>query len=576
MYPDPLFSIRHPESRLNFSDWKLWRDTFEGGSNYRDLYLERWSDRETKREFIRRRAMTPVPAFAKAAIIDVRNNIFQRMGDITRTNGSQSYQRAVLGEYGGVDRKGSAMNSFIGINLLTEMLVMGRAGVFVDAPSVAPLTLRDAATSTPYMYVYRVEDIISWQLESPDKPGQFKSVLLRDYYEQEDSIYGVAIPIGTKVRYRLIWKDEATGRVRYRFLDEDRNNIMTEWSEPDGAVTLDIDDVPFVMPDIGGSLLADAASYQRALLNLSSSDVMWAIRSNFPFLTIQEDFQSPGHHLKDPGGEVENTEELGYGKGRYYGKNTNRPEFIAPPTDPLQASLKLQEKLEDDIRKLVNLAVANKTGTRTESAEAKKLSSQGLEAGLSHIGMVLQNTERKIAELWAKYENTRNPQIANVCYPTRYILKTDEERIDEASSLLDLVERVPGKDMKKQIYSMVAQTLLSGRENSDRIEEVIEDIKRAGYTTSEISYILQAVEAGLCGNELASEALGFREGEVKRAEEDRVKRAIAILAAQTSPEANGQNPASRGVPELDANPQSGVEEQAEGRERKSLEVPLSE
>ena len=85
----------------------------------------------------------------------------------------------------------------------------------------------------------------------------------------------------------------------------------------------------------------------------------------------------------------------------------DRPEFISPSSEPLVASLKLQEKLEDDIRKLVNLAVANKTG-RSISAEAKDMDNQGLEAGLSFIGLILENSERKIAEHWASYEE-KNP-----------------------------------------------------------------------------------------------------------------------------------------------------------------------
>lgn len=35
----------------------------------------------------------------------------------------------------------------------------------------------------------------------------------------------------------------------------------------------------------------------------------------------------------------------------------DRPGFIHPSSEPLLASMKLQEKLEQDIRKLINLAV---------------------------------------------------------------------------------------------------------------------------------------------------------------------------------------------------------------------------
>jgi hypothetical protein len=37
----------------------------------------------------------------------------------------------------------------------------------------------------------------------------------------------------------------------------------------------------------------------------------------------------------------------------------NQPAFINPSSEPLKASMELQAKLEDDIRKLIHLAVAN-------------------------------------------------------------------------------------------------------------------------------------------------------------------------------------------------------------------------
>ena len=64
--------------------------------------------------------------------------------------------------------------------------------------------------------------------------------------------------------------------------------------------------------------------------------------------------------------------------------------------------MELQAKLEDDIRKLIHLAVANTANRAT--AESKSFDNQGLEAGLSYIGLVLEAAERQIAEYWAAYE----------------------------------------------------------------------------------------------------------------------------------------------------------------------------
>src|SRR5690606_27174304 len=98
---------------------------------------------------------------------------------------------------------------------------------------------------------------------------------------------------------------------------------------------------------------------------------------------------------------------------------------------------------------------------------------------------------------------------------------------------------------------------------------VISEIQSAGYTTSQLEHILQSQAAGLVGDELASEALGFRKGEVEKAKKDRTDKAVAVLQAQTAVSGGpggATNPASRGVPELDPNPQSGKEEQAAAKQ----------
>jgi hypothetical protein len=87
--------------------------------------------------------MTPIPTYAKAAINDIRNSLFSRMRDITRRGGSDSYQRAINGLDQGVDRRGSTMNAFLGMKCLTELLVMGRVGVFVDNSQIEGPSLAD-------------------------------------------------------------------------------------------------------------------------------------------------------------------------------------------------------------------------------------------------------------------------------------------------------------------------------------------------------------------------------------------------------------------------------------------------
>lgn len=571
-----IADLRHPDFLFDSTEWEQWRETFAGGEDYRDRYLEKFSANETQPEFDARKECTPIPTFAKAAILDIRNAIFQRLADVSRIGGSKKYQSHTAGEGAGVDRLGASMNSFIGIDVLTEILVMGRCGVYVDAPNKVPSTMAEEARS-PYLYYYRIEDILSWTLDEAAEDGTFKAVLLRDFAISFNTEFdGIELPQGRETRFRLVWKDD-DGVVRCRFYDSDKQVMFFDDSDDSGAIELGIPIVPFLMPTIGDSLLKDVSSYQKALLNLVSGDVNWALKSNMPFLTIQDDLRTVGAHLKTtsdsavPGGQPgQNRKETVGNKGRYYDSGMDRPDFIAPPTDPLLASMKLQEKLEDDIRKLINLAVTNKAGSRTESAEAKKLSSQGLEAGLSYIGTVLRQAEQAISRYWSLYENTKNPITATVSYPDRYILKEDQERIDEAESLLKLADRLPGVDIKKSLNKMVVESLLTGKQDVELIQKIIKQIDSSGYTSSSIEDIIAAQTAGLVSDKLASEALGYQKGEVAKAKADKADRAVAVLQAQTNQmEAKGmENPASRGLPDLDTDPESGVKEKEKVEDKK--------
>lgn len=557
-----IINIRHPQYIRDSLDWELWRDTFEGGEYYRDRYLVKFSNRETDTEFNERKELTPIPTFAKSAVLDVRNNIYQRLVGVSRVGGSKQYREAVQGKEGGVDGEGSSMDAFVGKDVLTELLLMGKVGVYVDAAPPLGETLADT-TFPPYLTYYRVEDILSFSKAPRGKGGEFQSVLLRDWNVTVEGELGngIILPNGSECGYRLIWKDDK-GVVWYKLFDSEGDLKTRPESVEDGAVRTNLKRIPFVLLDIGDSLMKDVASYQRSLLNLSSNDVYYALRSNTPFLTIQRDHYASGDHLKRPEdaeGAVGHAEEVGSGKGRYYGLEEERPGYIAPPTDPLEASMKLQEKLEDNIRHLINLAVSNKSGSRTESAESKKVSQGGLEAGLSFIGLELEAGEKLIAAYWAEYENVSNPKPATVHYPERYTLKSDAERLEEADASLKLVERMPTQELKKVAAKMIVETLVGGKLPQEEIDKINRKIDSNSYILSDPQVTMQAHKAGLVDDMTASEALGYDAKKVvEQAKKDRAERLAATIIAQTPGGGSGvagggapgaTNLAARGLPE---------------------------
>jgi hypothetical protein len=577
--PNRIVDSRHPSTLSGMSDWLLYRQTYRGGAEFRTAYLQQFSTREDATDFYTRREMTPVPTFAKAALNDVRNAIFQRMRDILRRGGSESYQRAITGLDLGVDRRGSTMNAFFGMTLLTELLIMGRVGVYVDAPVISDRpTMVDAYQARPYLYMYATEDLLNWACAQPTDPSAFQSVLLRDTVMEYDQL--TLLPTLTIQRYRLVWIDSATGYVMLQFF-----NLKGEKVGPDGLpspspIQLELRRIPFVMLDIGASLLVDVCFHQIALLNLVSSDVNYALKANFPFLVEQRDMRATGSHLKpaatsdgtaSTGGQAaaDTDQKVGVAHGRAYDKGLTAPAFINPSSETLQASLALQAKLEDDIRKLVNLAVTT-LGTRG-SAESKAMDNQGLEAGLSYIGLLLEGAERQVAEHWAAYEQREisKRQIPTIKYPDRYSLKTDSDRINEAGKLSELMYAVPGRTVKREIAKLVVAALLAGKVDVATIERIEKEIDTAEYTTSDPKIVIEAQQAGLVGEQVASMSLGYAENEYLTAQIDHTARIARIAEAQSSAADTAADtpgdPAARGLPDLSANPAGGRDEKRTSR-----------
>ena len=531
--------------------WKKWRLTYAGGDDFINEYLIKFSEREQTIDFINRKKFTYCPAFAKAAVDNVKNAIFQRIADVTRAGGPDSWVQSCAGKNRGVDLHGSTMNSFIGRKLLVELLTMGKVGVFIDRERKVGVTKADIIDH-PYIYLYKIEDIRSWKYIEGD---EFQTLLLRDCLEQ---VNDVGLPTtGVTYQYRLI-KKVPEGVLVSIF---DAKNILIE-----PPVLLNLPRIPFVIFEITDSLLKDVANYQISLLNMESSDIAFCLKGNFPFYTEQVDPRTSHSHLKKIGSVDQNatTEgvavkdsdtEVGSIHGRRYPTGTDRPDFIAPPTGPLTASIAKQKEIKQDIRLLVNLSLANVRGQRS-SAESKTVDERGLEAGLSAIGMELEHGERQIAEIWATYEGKHKIQ-PTVTYPKRYSLKTEEELLKEAEALEDRMKSLPSGTYKKEIAKKIADLMLGPHVSLEILEKVHKEIDTAKLLTTDPEIIEMMVEKSLLSNETASQALGAPEGEVEQAKKDAAERAANILKLQQK-----NSPAARGAVDIDVNSQGADDEKA--------------
>lgn len=536
----------HPDYKDNISEWEDWRLAMENTETFINCFLRKFSNRETDSDFNIRKQVTYVPAHAKGGINTVKNSIFQRMVDVTREGGTDSYNRAVIGEDNGVDLKGSTMNAYIGGDILPELLPYGKVGIYIDNGTKDTETMATSSSNRPYLYSYAIEDIINWDY---DNENNLIKVLLRDHFFSENKL---GLPDTRDVKFRLLEKTNEGVSVKF----------LNDKAEEQDSTIIKLSQIPFVITELSDGLMRDIFKYQVALLNAASSDMSYILKSNFPFYVEQYDPRlvtfTKGPSSEDNKGQAADTQSqkenvtVSTRSGRRYAKGLDQPDFIHPSSEPLEASMNKQVQLKEEIRQLLELSLSN-IHVKSASAESKKEDKEGLQAGLSGIGLALQTAETKIGNIWAEYEAAEKNVV--VSYPNSYSLKTDEQRINEAEKLSKLNDSATSITYKKELSKKIIKILFEGKVKNEIIDRMLTEIDSSDSAISNIDNVIEAQKQGLVSDETASEILGFPKGEVEQARKDHAKRVALIQAAQTS-----DNNAARGVNDLSTNPQAAENE----------------
>lgn len=550
-----ITTVRHPQYQDDAADFFKWRLCYKGGRAFIDAYLERFSRREERSTFLSRKKISYNPAFAKVAVNKLKNTLYSRMPEINRLGGSESYRNCVEGKDGGVDQYGTSMNTFLGQEVLPDLMTMKKVGVFVDRPQMNGDLLANNLGNKPYIYLYAAEDICSWDFMYQNGTQVYKTLLLRDTVYKYDDKTGLAM--GTETLYRQMWV-HADGFVHVQLWRENEDKEAEEDVKVGSEVILPLDRIPFAVAEISESLLADAADYQIAMMNLASADINYVFKANFPIYTEQFDPASESVYNRRPrpgtiarGESVDPTagtddegkaagysteNRVGAADGRRYPKGLDAPSFIAPSPEPLLASLKKQETMRDEIFMLIDIA-ASQTEAMHASAESKAMDNQGAETGLSYIGMELEWLENQIATFWALYENGTPAQVK---YPEKYKLKSDAEKLEEAKALGEVKTSVPSRTFSREVSKRISRVMLRDGVTLETMEKIDKEIDSAAYTSSDPNLIKIAGDLGMVDAVTGSDALGF-DGKkvVPIAQAEHTKRLAEIAASQATGAARG-------------------------------------
>jgi hypothetical protein len=568
-------SIAHPEYLDNEILWEKWRLTYGGGTPFINRYLKKFSSREDNVDFNSRKDLTYVPAHAKQAVDEIKYALIQRNSDVIRIGGPATWQKAIQGQIGGVDLLDSTMNGYISKEIVTELLVKGKVGVYVDMPELDGYTLADKGDKHPYLHMYWAEDIRSWVYENRTK--KFTQLLLRDWDHFVDPVSG--LPMNWAERYRYFYINPADGFVYVTYFDQVGKPLTADGqiSDAPNPIRLDITEIPFVVGELDHSLMVDICDYQIAMLNMASADVDFCVKANYPFYIEMRDSRVQSDHLRTTDNSAPNgvtsdaqgvvqaaqaeqvkattsttpTVRTGVSYGRRYGFGLEPPAFIHPSSEPLKASMEKQAQMKAEIRELVHLSVSRLDPAKA-SAESKMQDEGALENGLSVIGQELEKMERQIVRYWGIYEGETDTKVT-ISYPSNYSLVTDDDRRKAAKDLAEQLPVVPSKTYQKEIAKEIAHKLLAHKIPTKVLDQIKREIDAAQAMTTDSKTIVQDLENGLVSLETASELRGYGKGEAEKAKKDHAER-LARIAESQAANSPANNPASRGISDASGNP----------------------
>lgn len=560
-----IIQIRHPAYDLCYQDWKKYRSAYNGGRDFIESYLVQYTKREDATDFTERKKITYNAAFAAVAIDEVRNSLIQRLSDVKRITEDKIYAECILGKNGGVDQRGSSMNNFLGNQVLPDLLVMKKVGIYVDMPPLQGPTLAENYNIHPYLYTYPAEDILSWRVSYLDGRTYVTNVLLREYIYSYNSENG--LPEDTIVRFRHVWWDGE--KVLIQFYNSTGDKVDIDGQPSITPVILPLNRIPFVCPEINRSLMEYIADYQIALLNVNSSDLGYLLKANFPFYVEQFDGRAEALYLRttsDETGEsgdanIARTREgkVGPTSGRRYPMQAEQPAFIHPSSEPLLAAMKKEEQMKAEIRALLNLTITN-LDPKMASAESKSFDVRSLESGLSAIGLELQFAEQQIVEIWQQYQGKKYDTL--ISYPEKYDLRTEDAKREDAKDLTELKNAVPSRIFKKEIDKKIVTVLLKDQVTTEKLTAIYKEIESSIWDISDYKAVQADVEMGLVSLVTASNARGYvGEKEVPKAKEEHKDRLERIAQAQGM-----KNPDARGIKDLSADASGAKEEKKEAKD----------
>jgi hypothetical protein len=499
--------------------------------------LKHFSDRETAQAFETRKSITPNPPDLRIAFNKLTNSIRARMGEITRLSDLPEYLYAVRN---GVNESGSGMDAFISEYVLPELLTAGAVGVFCNRDAV-PDTLAGEAPK-PYLTVIPFEDIINHTYTD----GVLTALTLR----AQEPTYNLGYQNGTTTIFEEFKLVGSTVTKTVTALGTKGDSIPV-------TSVLNVDFIPFAMVAIKESPVCNAVDTHDALLQLSSSDFLFLNKSNYPIYTEQYDIKTElqqqqfeksrqSRPTATEGGEAPKKSNddvlVGTTTGRRYPVGAERPGFIAPPIEHLEASSVKQQDLIKKINQIMGVEALEVDDVK-KSADSKTQDKETLVGFVQTIFDALSNLENKLAGFWHSYYSAGDNFA--VIYPQTFDLRSEKTRLEHSKDKIGIRDNIASQTARRLITLEAIRDALPRISAAD-IKKIEAELSSATLHLSVTPLASMLDKQGIHPSH-AIRSLGLPESDVQKVLDYNKERQEMIQVAQTG-EMNG-GPGSKGRPD---------------------------
>jgi len=437
---------KHPKLQAKLPVWKLIYDAYTGGSNFINEDNLQQQVREETTAYKRRLERA-----------DYTNHTQQLIDQFVGYIYTNPVKRVIDPKYSYINDsiyRGKSLQSLM--DSVSTNCLKGTVGILIDSPALTVVTEADRISNNihPYAVVYAPDKINDFDID--DKGELLWITLNNDYIDKSDPtaepVEVKTVRLWTRSYYRdvKITKDDQ-GEIKYIAEDEiphGLGKIPFIFVNCRDAESDYICDSPFEDVVLKSRTIFNYESWANGALGASSFQILV-----YPYVT-QEDAKEIESLFDPTTGSIWDIYVYPYSVG----SSSAKPDFIKPDNS-IDDHIKMIELLTEQINNKFGLKTDSKGSW--ESGVAKSIDFSKTEAFLKPLSLQLQETERKIVEYCAMYE--QKDITYSIEYASTYEKSDMNNRITQLSTML----AIGSKTLQTKVQMEMINQTFPGMDQSE-------------------------------------------------------------------------------------------------------------